>query len=420
MISLLQSRTQPIDKEAVWAAFKQVKSKGGSEGIDGLTIDDVASRPGKYLYPVWNRLASGSYYPQAVKQVAIPKIDGPKRLPGIPTVCDRVAQMVIREEPEAIAEPTFHRNSFGYRPKRGAIQAVEQCKENCMEYDWVIDLDIKGLFDNIDHELLMKAVKHHTQEKHILLYVERFLKADVQLPDGSIQKNTEKGTPQGGVISPLLANIFMDIVFDKWMDKHYPENPFERYADDVVIHCQNFKEALRLLEALKQRLGQCKLEAHKEKTKIVYCKRNQKNHPPFPVLYRSFDFLGFTFKTRRARGKWGHLQLVFTPGMSKKAIKRVGERIRELKIHRMVHFNIQKLSEILAPYLRGWINYYGHFNRTGLQKAMRLLNLRLIKWVINKYRRYRRNPRKLAWNWLTNIYKCFPNLFVHWTYGFHP
>ncbi len=420
MISLLQSRTQPIEKEAVWSAFKKVKSNGGSAGVDGVTIEMVEVNARKYLYPVWNRLSSGSYYPHPVKQVPIPKLDGTERLLGIPTVCDRVAQMVIREELEAIVGPTFHKNSFGYRPKRSARQAVQQCKENCMQYDWVIDLDIKGFFDNIDHGLLMKAVKHHTTAKHILLYVERFLKADVQLPDGSIQKNTQNGTPQGGVISPLLANIFMDIVFDKWMDRYYPENPFERYADDVVIHCQNFKEALRLLEALKERLKQCKLEAHKEKTKIVYCKRNQKKHPPFEVKYRTFDFLGFTFKTRRARGKWGHLQLVFTPSMSKKAIKRVGERLRELKIHRMVQFNIRKIAVMLAPYLQGWINYFGHFNVTGLKRAMRLLNRRLIKWVSNKYRRYRRKPRKLAWNWLTNIYRCFPNLFVHWTYGFHP
>jgi group II intron reverse transcriptase/maturase len=420
MISLSQSRTQPISKLAVWSAFGKVKSKGGSAGVDGISIETIALRKMKYLYPIWNRLSSGSYYPQAVKQVPIPKIDGTKRLLGIPTVCDRVAQMVIREELEKIVEPQFHVSSFGYRPKRSAKQAVQQCKENCMKYSWVIDLDIKGFFDNIDHELLMKAVRYHTEEKHILMYVERFLKADIQLSDGSIQKNTHKGTPQGGVISPLLANIFMDIVFDKWMDKYYPNNPFERYADDVVIHCDNFKEALRLLEALKRRLYQCKLEAHRDKTKIVYCKRNQTKHPPFPVLYRCFDFLGFTFKTRRARGKWGHLQLVFTPSMSKKAIKRVGERLRELKIHRMVHLHIREVAKIVAPYIRGWINYYRHFNVTGLKRAMRMVNLRLITWVINKYRRFRRKPRKLAWNWLRDVYKNIPDMFVHWKHGFHP
>lgn len=420
MISLLQSRTQPITKQAVWSAFKKVQSKGGSEGVDGITIADITSKPGKYLYPIWNRLSSGSYYPQAVKQVPIPKIDGSTRLLGIPTVCDRVAQMVIREELEQIVEPQFHKNSFGYRPKRGANQAVQQCKENCMEYDWVIDLDIKGFFDNIDHELLMKAVKHYTQQRHILLYVERFLKVNVQQQDGSIKKNTHKGTPQGGVISPVLANIFMDIVFDKWMDKYYPENPFERYADDVVIHCKNFKEALRLLEQLKLRLKQCKLEAHKEKTKIVYCKRNQKKHPPFKVLYKSFDFLGFTFKTRRTRAKWGHMQLVFTPSMRSKAIKRVGDKLKELKVHRLVHLNIQQIADRIAPQLRGWLHYYGRFNKTGLKRAMRLVNLRLIKWVINKYRRYRRKPRILAWRWLQDVYSKYPNMFEHWKYGFHP
>ncbi len=420
MISLSQSRTQPISKLSVWSAFKKVKEKKGSHGVDGIRIDNVQANLNKYLYPLWNRLSSGSYHPKAVKQVPIPKIDGTMRLLGIPTVCDRVAQMVIREELEKQVEPTFHDNSFGYRPKRSARQAVQQCKENCMKYNWAIDLDIKGFFDNIDHELLMKAVCHHTDKKHILMYVERFLKVDIQLPDGSIQKNTEKGTPQGGVISPLLANIFMDVVFDKWMDKYYPDNPFERYADDVVIHCNDFKEALRLLEALKRRLKQCKLEAHRDKTKIVYCKRNQKKHPSFKVYYRSFDFLGFTFKTRRAKAKWGHLQLVFTPSMSRKAIKRVGERLKELKIHRMVYTHVREIAEILNPIVRGWINYYRHFNVTGLKRAMSRVNLKLITWVINKYRRFRRKPRRLAWNWLRDRFKRTPDLFVHWQFGFHP
>lgn len=420
MISLLESKTQPIEKHAVWQAFQKVKSKAGSPGVDGITIEKVASKAMKYLYPVWNRLASGSYYPQPVKQVAIPKYDGTKRLLGIPTVCDRVAQMVIREELEQVVEPLFSENSYGYRPGRGARQALEQCRQNCMLYDWVIDLDIKGFFDNIDHELMLKALRHYTDKKHILLYVERWLKADVVLPNGSIQRSKGKGTPQGGVISPLLANIFLDIVFDKWMHKHYPDVAFERYADDIVIHCKDFKSALRLLEAVKTRLSRCKLEAHRDKTRIVYCKRNQKFHPPFEVKYHSFDFLGFTFKTRRTKARWGRLQLVFTPSMSAKAQSRIAEKLRELKLHRLVHLRINELAHLLAPQLRGWMQYFSLFNKRGLKSAMRLLNLRLLKWVINKYRRFRRKPRKLAWGWLQRVHRDFPNLFVHWSYGFAP
>ena len=214
MIRLDESKTQPIDREMVWSAFLKVKSKGGSAGVDGYTIEKVTSNPKKYLYPIWNRLASGSYHPPAVKQVAIPKIDGTDRQLGIPTVCDRTAQMVIREELEQIVEPHFSISSFGYRPKKSAHQAVQQCKTNCMKYNWVIDLDIKGFFDNIDHELMLRAVQHYTTKKHILLYVERWLKVDVLQTDGTLRKNESKGTPQGGVISPLLANIFMDIVFE--------------------------------------------------------------------------------------------------------------------------------------------------------------------------------------------------------------
>jgi RNA-directed DNA polymerase len=420
MISLFESKTLPIGKQAVWSAFKKVKSKAGSPGVDGVTVEKVAANARKYLYPVWNRLASGSYHPQAVRQVAIPKADGTDRLLGIPTVCDRVAQMVIREELEQIVEPHFSEHSYGYRPDKGAHQAVEKCRENCMRYSWVIDLDIKGFFDNIDHDLLLKAVRHYTDKKYILLYVERWLKADVVLPDGSIRKNTSKGTPQGGVISPVLANIFLDIVFDKWMARHYPDIAFERYADDVVIHCSNFKEALRLLEAVKARLKQCKLEAHRDKTRIVYCKRNQKNHPPFEVKYQSFDFLGFTFKTRRTKAKWGRMQLVFTPSMSAKALKKVVEKLRDLKLHRMVHLRINEMAPILAPLLRGWIHYFGKFNKRGIKCAMRLLNMRLLKWVINKYRRFRRKPRKLAWDWLQKVCRDFPNLFEHWKHGFQP
>ena len=281
MIFNEQPKSQPISRLQVKEAFKRVKANKGSSGVDGVTIEEVAKNPRKYLYPIWNRMASGSYQPKAVRQVLIPKGDGKMRPLGIPTIVDRVAQQVIATELEQVVEKHFHPNSFGYRANKSAHDAIEQCRINCMKYSWVIDLDIKGFFDNIDHELLLKAVAYYTQEKHILMYVKRWLNASIQLADGTQIQPNGKGTPQGGVISPVLANIFMDIVFDKWITKESPDTPFERYADDKNINCNNIKEALRLLEKIKQRLKDCKLELNQEKSKIVYCRSNQKRQPPF-------------------------------------------------------------------------------------------------------------------------------------------
>ena len=292
MIFNEQHKTQPISRLQVNEAFKRVRANKGSSGVDGITIDEVSSNIRKYLYPLWNRMASGSYFPKPVRQVLIPKGNGKMRPLGIPTVVDRVAQQVIATELEAVVEKRFHPNSYGYRPNKSAHDAIEHCRINCLKYSWVIDLDIKGFFDNIDHALLMKAVKYYTQEKHILMYVERWLKAPVQLSDGTLKHPQGKGTPQGGVISPVLANIFLDIVFDKWISKTSPDTPFERYADDIVIHCKNIKESLRLMDKIKQRFKDCKLELNQEKSKIVYCRRNQRYQPPFKVRYQKFDFFG--------------------------------------------------------------------------------------------------------------------------------
>jgi len=251
MIFNEEHKSQPITRLQVNEAFKRVKANKGSSGVDGITIETVNANPRKYLYPLWNRMTSGSYFPKPVRQVLIPKGNGEMRPLGIPTIVDRVAQQVIATELESKVEKHFNPNSFGYRPNKSAHQAIEQCRINCMKYSWVIDLDIKGFFDNIDHELLLKAVRYYTQEKHILLYVERWLNAPIELQDGTIKHPQGKGTPQGGVISPVLANIFMDIVFDKWITQRNPDNPFERYADDIIVHCRNIKEALRLLEANK-------------------------------------------------------------------------------------------------------------------------------------------------------------------------
>ena len=414
-----KQKSQPIEKRQVWEAFKKVRSNKGASGVDNVSIQEVSARPMKYLYPVWNRLASGSYFPQPVREVAIPKADGRIRKLGIPTVQDRTAQMVIREELEQIVDKQFSKNSFGYRPNKSAHQAIAQCRKNCMEMDWVIDLDIKSFFDEIDHDLMLKALGHFTKARHIHLYVKRWLEASVQRKDGKIYPRS-KGTPQGGVISPLLANIFLHIVFDKWIEKHHPQVKFERYADDIIIHCQNFKQAMRTLEAVKARFKQCKLQIKKGKSNIVYCKRNQKKHPPFKVHYVTFDFLGFTFKPRMVKGYFGNFHLGFTPSISRKSQKRINQILFKLKLHRMVHLRLPDLANIIADKVRGWIYYYGKVRMSELHYVFRFLNMRLAKWVRNKYRRFRRKHWFFAYKWLRETAKHYPNLFVHWQYGFKP
>ena len=419
MIFKEEQKSQPISRLQVMEAFRKVRSNGGSSGVDGLTIEKVNANKRKYLYPLWNRMASGSYFPKAVRQVLIPKHDGTMRPLGIPTVVDRVGQQVIKDELGAIVESQFSEHSYGYRPKKSAHEAIERCRINCMKNSWVIDLDIKGFFDNIDHELLLKAVRYFTDKKHILLYVERWLKAPVQQTDGTMKVNKGKGTPQGGVISPVLANIFLHIVFDKWMEKHYPETDFKRYADDIIVHCKNIKAALRMLEAIKKRFSECKLALNQKKSKIVYCRRNQKRQPPFKPRYQKFDFLGFTFKPRIEK-KGGKFRLGFSPSISQKSQKRMAYEFYKFKIHRMVHLSLDKIAAILRAKIRGWINYYGKFRMSDMRKVFRVLNMRLARWVRNKYRRFRKKHWYFSYKHLKQISNDFPNMFEHWKYGFRP
>ncbi len=419
MIFEIEQKTQPITRLQVLEAFKRVRANGGSAGVDNISIEQVNNNKRKYLYPLWNRMSSGSYFPKAVRQTLIPKGDGKMRALGIPTVVDRVAQQVIATELESIADKTFSDSSYGYRPNKSAHQAVEQCRINCMKYSWVIDIDIKGFFDNIDHDLLMKAVQWHTEKKHILLYCKRWLEAPIEKADETIQHPNRKGTPQGGVISPILANIFLDVVFDKWIEKRNPEVVFECYADDIVIHCSHIKEALRLLEAIKERFRVCKLEVNKDKTKIVYCRRNQKKQPPFKVYYQKFDFLGFTFKPRIVKER-GKLKLGFSPAISQKSIARINDELRKLKIHRWTYFSLSRVGEILKSKIRGWLNYYSKFRKSELRHLFRDFNKRLAKWVRNKYRRFRRRHWYFAYKYLQSIAKSYPYMFEHWRVGFMP
>lgn len=415
-----KTKSNPITKEQVWEAFKLVRSKGGAAGVDGITIREISENPAKYLYPVWNRLASGSYFPPAVKQVEIPKGDGGVRKLGVPTVRDRVAQMVIAKELEEIVEKQFSDSSFGYRPRTGAHKAVEQARRNCWQYSHVIDIDIKGFFDNIDHGLMIKALRHFTNKVHIITYVKRWLKAPIRLKDGTTIQNPEKGTPQGGVISPLLANIFLHFAFDKWMEIKFTNCPFERYADDIVIHTHNEGEAKLVLKRVEERMQQCKLELHPQKTRIVFCP-SLKRRKRRPGEIQQFDFLGFTFRPRKVVTRKGKVTMGFLPSISSKSVKRIVKELSRMKVHRWSDKGIEYLSETLSPVIRGWVQYYGKVYKSGMNTLFLRINNRLVKWAYRKYKRYKRRKSFLnARMWLRKVAESYSYLFPHWEYGFKP
>lgn len=381
--------------------------------MDGQSLSDFEKGLKDNLYKVWNRMSSGSYFPPAVRCVEIPKKNGGKRLLGIPTVADRMAQMVVKMSLEPKVEPYFHPDSYGYRPKKSAKQALEVARKRCWRYDWVLDLDIKGFFDNLDHELLMKAVEKHTESKWERLYIGRWLKAPLEKEDGT-QEERYKGTPQGGVISPLLANLFLHYAFDQWMSRCYPDKPFERYADDIVVHCRSEAEAKGLKEQIGQRMVECKLELHPEKTQIVYCKdENRKGN--FPK--ENFDFLGYTFRPRGAKNSQGKIFAGFMPAISNKAAKKIRQTIRRWRMHVHSDLELREIAQRINPVVRGWIQYYGQYYRSALYPTLQQLDCYLVRWAKRKYKSLR-TRRGGEWNWLKGIVKREPNLFAHWQMGF--
>jgi RNA-directed DNA polymerase len=398
-----------IPKREVWEAFKRVKANQGAAGVDGQTIQDFEARLAGNLYKLWNRLSSGSYMPPAVRRVDIPKANGETRPLGIPTVADRVAQEVVRRYLEPVLEPVFHADSYGYRPARSAIDAVRVARQRCWRYDWVVDIDIKGFFDNIDHELLLKALRKHTDCRWVLLYVERWLRAPAILEDGSLVER-DKGTPQGGVISPLLANLFLHYVFDVWLGKHFTGVPFERYADDIVCHCRSEQEALALRRVLERRFADCGLQLHPEKTKLVYCKDSNRKGD-YPV--HQFDFLGYSFRPRLAIWKGGLFGVSFLPAASKRALKAMGKAIRGWSFQTRSDKALTDLARMFNPYIRGWINYYSHFYKSALHPVLRRIDRYLLRWARRKFKRFRRRPRA-ARTWLARIIRTSPGLFAHW------
>ena len=408
-----KTKSYEISKKVVFEAFKRVKANKGAEGIDKESLEEFEANLDNNLYKIWNRMSSGSYFPPPVKVVEIEKKSGGKRVLGVPTVGDRVAQMGAKIYFEPSVEPYFHRDSYGYRPGKSAIDAVKITRQRCWEYDWVLEFDVKGLFDNIDHELLMKAVRKHTDIPWVILYIRRWLKAPFQRTDGTVEERN-KGTPQGGVISPLLANLFMHYAFDKWMERTHPDKPFARYADDGVIHCRTLEDAEKLLESLKGRLKECGLEVHPDKTRIVYCK-DDKRKGKYPE--RKFDFLGYTFRARRCKSKYGKIFYNFTPAVSEKAKKTMRQTIRRWRLQLKPDKSIEDLSRMINPVIRGWINYYGRFYKSELYTVLQHLNKALTRWVRNKYKSCRTKTR--AGKWLDKLARREPGLFVHWCMGIY-
>jgi RNA-directed DNA polymerase len=398
-----------ISRWEVWEAYIKVKSNQGAAGLDRQSIEEFEKDLKNNLYKIWNRMSSGSYFPPAVLTVKIPKAKGGERTLGIPTVSDRIAQMVVKNRLEAVVEPLFVSESYGYRPKKSALDAVAQARQMCWDYDWVCDLDIKGFFDNLDHELMMRAVRKHAKEKWVELYVERRLKAPAQDEEGHLRAR-DRGTPQGGVISPLLANLFLHYAFDLWMRRKWSHLPFERYADDIIVHCRTEREANLVRITIATRLKQCGLELHPEKTKVVYCKDSNRNG-----TYRNekFDFLGYTFRPRKADGRKGEIFCSFSPAISKDAAQRIRDEVRSWKLHRRTAESIQDLARVLNPKLRGWFNYYGRFMPSALRPIERYVGQSLVRWACRKYKKLRHH-RSRAWEWLLRVIDRQPTLLVLW------
>jgi len=411
-----EAKPYVIPKQLVWEAYKRVKANRGAAGVDGESLATFEEDLQDNLYKVWNRMSSGSYFPPPVRLVEIPKDNGGKRPLGIPTVSDRVAQTVVKMVLEPLVEPQFHPDSYGYRPGKSALDAVGVARKRCWDADWVIDLDIKSFFDSIPHDLVERAVAQHTESPWVRLYIARWLRAPVQKTDGTLEQRS-RGTPQGGVISPLLANLFLHYVFDLWMRRKFPQVQFERYADDAIVHCRSERQAGMVLEAIRDRFLQCGLELHAAKTRIVYCKDDDR---PGSADSVKFDFLGYTFQPRRAKNRWGKHFVSFLPAMSAKAAKTVRATIRNWRMaSTRNNQRLEDLAQLVNPVVRGWMNYYGRFYRSKCVQILRHLNEALAAWVRRKYTKFRRRERASMY-WLGRIARRDRTLFAHWAMGVVP
>jgi RNA-directed DNA polymerase len=416
-LSELKSSGKPfaISKWEVWEAYEQVKANKGAPGVDEVTLGEFETDLKGNLYKIWNRMSSGSYLPPPVKAVRIPKSHGEGvRVLGVPTIADRVAQTVVARRLEGKVEAIFHPDSYGYRPGRSALDAVAACRRRCWKYDWAVDLDVQAFFDSVDHDLMIKAVAANTDLPWVVLYVRRWLAAPTQQPDGTLQQRA-RGTPQGSAVSPVLANLFLHYAFDAWMARVFPAVPFERYADDGVVHCVSERQARYVRRAIGDRMAQVGLRLHPDKTRVVYCKDGNRRGS---WEHTSFTFLGYTFRARPARGPGGNVFAAFLPAISKEALKRLSRTVRRWQLHRRTELSFAELAEMINPVVRGWMQYYGAFYRSALSMLLARINTYLVRWTRKKYRRLRAHRKaRAAWERVT---AQFPGYFAHWAWVRHP
>lgn len=402
-----------IDKMQVYEAYRAVKSNGGAAGVDGQTIEQFEADLKSNLYKIWNRMSSGSYFPPPVHAVSIPKKTGGQRILGVPTVADRVAQMVVKRVIEPTLDAVFLADSYGYRPGKSALDAVGVTRERCWKYDWVLEFDIKGLFDNIDHTLLMRAVRKHVTCSWALLYIERWLKAPM-VDEAGEKIERSRGTPQGGVVSPILSNTFLHYAFDLWMTRTHPDLLWCRYADDGLVHCRSEEEAKALKAELHARLAACGLELHPTKTKIVYCK-DGKRKAKYPNV--KFDFLGYGFRPRLVRRRRDNaLFCGFNPAVSVSALKAMRSAIRDLNLRRLTQLSLADIGQQINPLLRGWIAYYGRYAPSALAPLLRYVNQTLLAWAMRKFKRFKAHKVRAS-RFLQRLAADRPDLFVHWQRG---
>jgi group II intron reverse transcriptase/maturase len=401
-----------IEKRRVYEAYKAVESNKGAAGVDGQTIEQFEADLKGNLYKIWNRMSSGTYFPPPVRAVSIPKKSGGERILGVPTVSDRIAQMVVKQLIEPDLDPIFLPDSYGYRPRKSALDAVGVTRERCWKYDWVLEFDIRGLFDNIDHELLLRAVRKQVKCKWALIYIERWLKAPVE-QDG-IRKERTLGTPQGGVISPILSNLFLHYTFDLWMKRTHPDLPWCRYADDGLVHCRTEQEAEALKAELRARLAECHLELHPTKTKIVYC-RDGKRKGTYPNV--KFDFLGYCFRPRWIKKSRDNSMFCgFNPAVSPSALNTMRSTIRDLNIRRQTQLSLADIARTLNPLLRGWMEYYGRYAPSALSPMLRYVNQTLVRWAMRKFKRFKAHKIRAS-RFLQKLVREKTSLFVHWRIG---